>query len=35
MILKEKRLTELQRLAVGEDLQRIEKILSDIKIVDS
>ncbi|MET3595215.1 hypothetical protein ABID26_004627 [Mesorhizobium shonense] len=31
-ILKEKRLTELQRLAVGEDLRRIEKILSDIEV---
>lgn len=32
-ILKEKRLTELQRLAVGEDLRRIEKILSDSEVV--
>ncbi|MFC0804684.1 MULTISPECIES: integrase [Sinorhizobium] len=32
-ILKEKRLSELQRLAVGKDLQRIEKILSDIEVM--
>ncbi len=31
-IFKEKRLTELQRLAVGEDLRRIERILSGIEI---
>jgi hypothetical protein len=28
-ILREKRLAELQRLAVAEDLRRIEKVLSD------
>ncbi|MCX8571162.1 integrase [Aminobacter sp. MET-1] len=32
-ILKEKKLTELQRLAVGGDLRRIEKILSYSKVV--
>ncbi len=32
-ILKEKRLTELQRLAVAEDLRRIETVLSNSKVV--
>lgn len=31
-VLKEKRLSELQRLAVEQDLQRIEKVLSDIDV---
>lgn len=31
-VLKEKRLSELQRLAIEHDLQRIEKVLSDIDV---
>lgn len=31
-VLKEKRLSELQRLAVEQDLQRMEKVLSDIDV---
>nr|WP_172691140.1 integrase [Agrobacterium fabrum]ASK46449.1 integrase [Agrobacterium fabrum] len=31
-VLKEKRLSELQRLSVEQDLQRIEKVLSDIDV---
>ncbi|WP_315860437.1 integrase [Rhizobium leguminosarum] len=33
-VLKEKRLSQLQRLAVREDLRRIEKVLSDVEVVN-
>lgn len=31
-VLKEERLSVLQRLAIEQDLQRIEKVLSDIDV---